>query len=855
VTETDDIYYPPPDDDNESNSTSHSNTNDNIDVTKAIYVVFDIETTGLSKDRNYIIELAAQIIDPVGFPLSESSFSSLIKPLKPIPYFITSLTGITMDDVKSQPDFSVVGRVQEYEEENENKIDFIVFVAHNAITFDIPFLLKKLVEAKIEVIERLIPKIYVLDTLVLARNIVEEKKYTIPDDYKLSTLYNYCTGKQMSSGGHRADVDVSCLCEVTLYNPFWLYREDYIYKVNLDGTVNRKNKKTSIKSSPVLEDDSDTDESSNNISNSSTSSNETSISSDPDTDNETFFDASTIGETSDNNNNFPDPVVGWIRNSPFEGVDVKQLFEDKLKSKSSTRNNRDEVPKIGLQCSYNSVNSPLKSWRAIFTNSLLDKIVSYTNDYGRSKLESWTDINRGDLTDFISVLFVSGVQKRKDKVSNWWTDNPILENTPVKRIMTGRKFHTILRFLHCCPIVPPQNNSDDDYDPSYKIQEVMDILEKNYNRLYIPGQALSLDETLLRAFGRIKFKVRIITKAARYGIKLYVLTDAETAFVLRVIIYTGKSTYDNNAGDTKKTVQVVKKLCEKYSGSFRTIYIDRFYTSLDVMKALDGMDLFITGTVMSNRIPRELTIAKSSAEFKGMKRGDYRFHKYIYLDNNYIKREYGLVAWKDSNMVYVLTNASSTTESHACYRRVGSRIECVQRPNCIRDYNKNMGGVDLADMKRLHCNSTIMCQNRWWLKLFFYNLDVATANALILYKLSMGNQQTTTIVDYKMKLVMGLVGSRMENVMRAPALNPTHEMGYCYDTSRYRCAYCAFLSKKTKRTRFMCIADDCKLPLCSVGSGKADEDCFALSHANNEILKAVQLKHKAMMKSANKKTL
>jgi hypothetical protein len=43
----------------------------------------------------------------------------------------------------------------------------------------------------------------------------------------------------------------------------------------------------------------------------------------------------------------------------------------------------------------------------------------------------------------------------------------------------------------------------------------------------------SLDQTLIWAFGRIKFKVCIETKAARYGIKLYVITDAATAFVLK----------------------------------------------------------------------------------------------------------------------------------------------------------------------------------------------------------------------------------------------------------------------------------------------------------------------------------
>jgi Transposase IS4 len=106
--------------------------------------------------------------------------------------------------------------------------------------------------------------------------------------------------------------------------------------------------------------------------------------------------------------------------------------------------------------------------------------------------------------------------------------------------MSGKKFKTILSYLHVCDLAKQPSKTDPDYDPAYKVNELQQLLESRYKRLFIPGQHLSLDETLIRAFGRIKFKVRIITKLARYGIKLYDVTDAVTAFVLKVIIYTGK---------------------------------------------------------------------------------------------------------------------------------------------------------------------------------------------------------------------------------------------------------------------------------------------------------------------------
>ena len=92
---------------------------------------------------------------------------------------------------------------------------------------------------------------------------------------------------------------------------------------------------------------------------------------------------------------------------------------------------------------------------------------------------------------------------------------------------------------------------------------------------------------------------------AQYGIKVYVLTDATTAFVLMVIRYTGKHTYnETESAHAKKTVNVVKELCCEVAGMHRTIYIDRFYTSLELVKELRKMNLYGTGTIMRNCIQK-----------------------------------------------------------------------------------------------------------------------------------------------------------------------------------------------------------------------------------------------------------
>jgi hypothetical protein len=208
----------------------------------------------------------------------------------------------------------------------------------------------------------------------------------------------------------------------------------------------------------------------------------------------------------------------------------------------------------------------------------------------------------------------------------------------------------------------------EDYDLAYKVSEMKDYLENQYNVLFIPGQQLSLDETLIQAFGRIKFKVRFVTKAAWYGIKLYVITDAVTANVLKVVIYTGKSTYyaTSNQQDKKKTVQVVEQLVEPFVGTYRTIYVDCFYTLVDLLKPLADQNLFLTGTMLANRIPLGIRTAKTSSTFKKMNRGDAMKCRFTFKTEKGATCQAGLVCWQDRNMVYYLSKDVNNFEFDKC---------------------------------------------------------------------------------------------------------------------------------------------------------------------------------------------
>lgn len=150
------------------------------------YVIVDIETTGLSKHRNKITEIAALRVE--NFQVVKK-FETLVNPQTQIPSFITSLTGISNSMVKDAP------VIEEVLPKFTNFISSSPFVAHSA-SFDYGFLNYN---SQIHLSRELKnPKIC---TIKLSRRLLPELK-----SHKLSCLCEHF--KIENSSAHRAMSDV-----------------------------------------------------------------------------------------------------------------------------------------------------------------------------------------------------------------------------------------------------------------------------------------------------------------------------------------------------------------------------------------------------------------------------------------------------------------------------------------------------------------------------------------------------------------------------------------------------------------------------------------------------------------------
>ena len=163
-------------------------------LSKAKYVVLDLETTGLSCRYNRVIEFGAVKIEN---GIETGRLDILINPECPIPKKISSITRITDEMVKHQPTMNeAFPKVLEF-------IDDAILVTHNA-EFDFSFLQEELMRCGREILHN-----PVIDTLALSRYLFPKARA-----HRLGDLCRNFEVNYDEEGAHRADYDAGVLNEV-----------------------------------------------------------------------------------------------------------------------------------------------------------------------------------------------------------------------------------------------------------------------------------------------------------------------------------------------------------------------------------------------------------------------------------------------------------------------------------------------------------------------------------------------------------------------------------------------------------------------------------------------------------------
>ena len=194
-----------------------------IPLRDAVYVVFDIETTGLSQTYDEIIEIAAHKVYGGGII---DSYETFVNPKCHIPEKITGITSITDDMVKDAKTFEEV--IPEFVEFCKGAI----LVAHNA-KFDVGMIERDMKRLGIS------ESFPVIDTL----NLFRVGYYNEVKAFNLKALCKYFKVKQEHH--HRAidDTRVTALCFIQMLQDLYNKKIDNYQDINslIDPNVHYKN--------------------------------------------------------------------------------------------------------------------------------------------------------------------------------------------------------------------------------------------------------------------------------------------------------------------------------------------------------------------------------------------------------------------------------------------------------------------------------------------------------------------------------------------------------------------------------------------------------------------------------------
>ena len=220
--------------------------------------------------------------------------------------------------------------------------------------------------------------------------------------------------------------------------------------------------------------------------------------------------------------------------------------------------------------------TPLKSFELFFDDALITEIVTWTNQKIDNVKTSYTskpgflyNTSMTEIRALIGILlFLDATKSSKESTASIWakdgTGKPIFIAA-----MSQKRF---LFLVYCLRFEDSKRRADDKLAPFRNIYDKFVVAcETNYT----PETGCTVDESLHGFRGRCSFKRYTPNKPSKYGIKVYVLADSKTFYLVSSKIYTGAGTH---ASGLPLPTQAVLDLVPSVSGTSRNITTDNYYT-------------------------------------------------------------------------------------------------------------------------------------------------------------------------------------------------------------------------------------------------------------------------------------
>ena len=366
----------------------------------------------------------------------------------------------------------------------------------------------------------------------------------------------------------------------------------------------------------------------------------------------------------------------------------------------------------------------IKFFMQIFDDSLFQHIVDQTNLYvsqmpSRSARYGWYDTTVTEMKAFVGVLLLMGIHQLPS-IADYWSTHKYLGVPTISAVFPANRFNHLLASIHFSDNSNAKPRGHPEYDKLYKIRPVMESILQKCLSLYNPHRENSIDEAMVGFKGRSSLKQYMPNKPTKRGYKIWCRCDSRNGYTCCFQVYTGKvgNTSEKNLG-----ARVVTDLSKDVLNKGFHLYFDNFFSSPSLLADLYTKNTYCVGTV---RVNRKHFPKFGKRAIKGLGRGQS-------LSKEVLQNNVHCFVWQDKKPV-AFVNTISDSRDFAVVRRKQSdgSTTLVRCPSAVVLYNTNMGGVDLADQKRKMYSASRKSKVKWYMRLFYYFLDIAVVNAHVL---------------------------------------------------------------------------------------------------------------------------
>lgn len=477
----------------------------------------------------------------------------------------------------------------------------------------------------------------------------------------------------------------------------------------------------------------------------------------------------------------------------------------------------------GNKGSAKEISSPLDAWSLFFDDDTLGRILFYTNAEIKLQREKYkSDRNNYDsdasptqvrpsytrdatvteLKALIGLYYLSGVLKMNSVTVKELFDKDT--GVPYFRAtMSGSRFE----FLTNCLRFDDKNTREErrEADRLAPIRELFDDIVKKSTSFYTPSDCCTIDEQLLAFRGRCQFRMYIPNKPDKYGIKIILMCDSKTFYMLKAEVYLGK----NSTPRTQPVADYyLQSLTSPIQGTNRNLTCDNWFTSIPSAATLLEKNITLVGTLRQNKkeIPTEMkdksTFEKNSAKFAYS--GSLTLLAYCPPKGSQKK-----IVTLLSTM-HILPDKNNT----------------VTLPEMVDFYNKTKGGVDTFDQLS-HTYSVSRKTRRWPLCMFYGLLNTVGINSMVLLKFSLSankeniSNRRTFLKTLSLQLITPFLEERknwptltsnirqmINGILKTPDEPDRPAPGAM---KQGRCRFCPY--SKDRKSKTFC--NKCKMPICA----------------------------------------